>query len=205
MIEVGTAVLLLLFSILASVVLAADRVKKRYADRPGKEQTNSEGEDAQSSQSAQRTLTPSPRSKGYAVQTIAQTDQGILSGLTVLVADDNDVNITVLTEMLEHLGLERLIVTKDGEEVVEAAMENRVDIVYMDIQMPKMNGIDAAKKILSDHTYRSLPIIPITGFSRIVNASMCSEAGMTGFLQKPVDLDELRSATLRVLSKRRAA
>ncbi|MGH1422199.1 MAG: response regulator [Hyphomonas sp.] len=135
----------------------------------------------------------------FEVQTISNSTPGVLQGLTVLVADDNEVNIDVLIGMLETFGLERIVIARNGEEAFEAAKENKVDIAYMDIQMPKMNGIEASKKILGKPENVGLPIIPITGFSRIVNADMCEEAGMTGFLQKPVELDALRLTTMLAL------
>ena len=71
----------------------------------------------------------------------------------------------------------------------------------MDIQMPKMTGIDAAKKIRLNSRNEHTPIIPVTGFSRIVNADMCREAGMNGFMEKPVKVDKLETETRRALAR----
>ncbi|MEO1243855.1 MAG: response regulator [Pseudomonadota bacterium] len=129
------------------------------------------------------------------VRCFTPAEKGLLSGLCVLVADDDPTNVDVLIGMLESLGLTELIVAENGEEAVTFASRHTFDIIFMDIQMPKKTGIDAAREILSGQLNRNVPIIPITGFSRIVNAELCKKAGMTGFLQKPVILDNLRSVT----------
>lgn len=144
-------------------------------------------------------IAPETEKLGFEVRTISDPIPGILQGLTVLIADDNEVNIEVLIGMLETMGLERMLIARNGAEAVEASKGSEIDIAYMDIQMPELNGIDASRKILLNPIYRNLPIIPITGFSRIVNAEMCQEAGMTEFLQKPVELDKLRAATLMAM------
>lgn len=144
-----------------------------------------------------------PPATTYNIQRINADSTGILSGLLVMIADDNQVNIDVLSGMLELLGIEQVITVENGEQAVEAAAEHRIDLIYMDIQMPRVNGIEAAKRILGKPENRGLPIIPITGFSRVVNAEMCKAAGMTGFLQKPVDLNELQRITQIALRARR--
>lgn len=130
--------------------------------------------------------------------------KGVLTGLTVLVADDDDTNIEVLIGMLEMMGLSALVVAKNGEEAVQFAKQVSFDIIYMDIQMPKKTGIDAAKDIRMLGKNRRMPIIPITGFSRIVNKQICKEAGMNGFLQKPVDFDKLKATSMQELQTQRA-
>lgn len=136
------------------------------------------------------------------VQRFTPAEKGLLSGLCVLVADDDPTNIAVLVGMLELLGLTELVVAENGEDAVTFASNRKFDIVYMDIQMPKKTGIEAAREILSGQLNKKTPIIPITGFSRIVNAELCKKAGMTGFLQKPVMLDDLRSTTRDALFQR---
>ena len=128
---------------------------------------------------------------------------GPLTDLTVLVADDDPTNIEVLVEMLKLLGLNTLVTASNGREAVSCAGQTRFDLIFMDIQMPVMTGIDAARIILAEPRNENVPIIAITGFSRIVNASLCEEAGMQGFLQKPVHLDALTGEIEKVRNKDR--
>lgn len=193
----GTVITILALSVLLNAILLAlflvrrNKIQKRSAEEEDEVADTWEPE------------VPLPQDKlRYEVQTFTHPAPGILKGLTVLVADDNEVNIDVLSGMLEVMGLERLVIARNGKEAVEAVNEHKIDVAFMDIQMPEMNGIDASKKILNKPAYSDLPIIPITGFSRIVNADMCKEAGMVGFLQKPVELEKLRTATKKALKEK---
>lgn len=127
---------------------------------------------------------------------------GILTGMTVLAADDDPTNLEVLIAMLEFMGLSEIVVARNGQEAVDFAAEKKFDIIYMDIQMPLLTGIDAAKKIQKGKLNQETPIIPITGFSRIVSAELCSAAGMIGFLEKPVKLELLGQTTRQALRSR---
>lgn len=132
---------------------------------------------------------------------------GILSGLNVLVADDEPVNIEVILGMLDFLGLTNIAIAKNGVEAVEYAQDIMFDLCLMDIQMPEMNGLDATTAIHATELNKNLPVIPVTGASRVVTVELCKQKGMTGFLQKPVELEKLRSLITQTLSqtKRKAA
>lgn len=150
-----------------------------------------------------RSTKPVPQQE-LVLRSVSPAQRGVLTGLSVLVAEDQPTNVTVLVEMLKEMGLTSYVVAGDGEEAVRYSRQKQFDIVFMDIQMPKINGIDAAKSIHSILLNKTTPIIPITGFSRIVNADLCRKAGMTGFLQKPIDFDKLKSAIRLALAGRRS-
>lgn len=159
--------------------------------------------DVQSVQSlsleTEETPQAAPERKHYTVQEFIPEREGVLTNLTVLIADDDPVNIEVLVGMLQHMGMNMLVTVQNGVEAVESAEQHIFDIIYMDIQMPEKNGLEAAKEIKAEGKNTHAPIIPITGFSRIVNEELCKEAGMTGFLQKPVDYNDLLAATQKAL------
>jgi len=133
------------------------------------------------------------------VQRFTPKAPGVLTDLTVMVADDDETNVEVLVGMLEHLGLSSLIVARNGQEAVDCAQRTAVDLILMDIQMPRLTGLDAARLILRQPGNGRVPIIPVTGFSRIVNEAMCADAGMIGFLQKPVRIDLLKAEIMKAL------
>jgi CheY-like chemotaxis protein/HPt (histidine-containing phosphotransfer) domain-containing protein len=113
------------------------------------------------------------------------------STFRVLVTDDNAVNRRVATLMLRKAGYE-VVEAADGQEAVQRVSEGSFDVVLMDVQMPGMDGL-AATRVLrhrEDGTHR-LPILAMTGQTLEGDAQACLEAGMDGYVSKPV-----RSITL---------
>jgi signal transduction histidine kinase/CheY-like chemotaxis protein len=113
----------------------------------------------------------------------------------VLLAEDNAINRTVASRMLERLGA-RVDIAGHGTEAVRLAAEARFDLVLMDLQMPGVDGIEAARRIRSaevaERTAR-VRIIAMTGNDPLDYGDACLAAGMDGFLMKPVGLAELRA------------
>lgn len=124
-----------------------------------------------------------------------------MTGKTILVADDIEDNIEVLLDMLEQMGLTDYYLASNGKQAVSLAGTLDFDLIYMDIQMPIMNGLDASERIKDMPRHRNTPIIPITAHSRIVTQERCRESGMFGFLQKPVDMQKLRLSTEKALEE----
>jgi|GEM_PF-6887123 len=106
----------------------------------------------------------------------------------ILLADDNDVNRQVAIELLEQAGLTVLAV-EDGQEAAEAARNETVDLVLMDLHMPRMNGYEAASVIRRNKP--DLPIIAMTASALGEVKSGISEAGFTGYVAKPIDPEQL--------------
>jgi len=102
---------------------------------------------------------------------------------TALVAEDNATTRRCLADNLTALGYDNIIMVSNGEEAVEAAEKQSVDLVIMDYKMPKLDGISAAK-IISSRT--SAPIILITGHSDENIAQSAIDAGIVAYLVKPV-------------------
>ncbi len=109
----------------------------------------------------------------------------------VLVAEDNDINQMIAQRMLEKLGCQ-VCIAIDGAQAVQLACEGRFDIVLMDLQMPRTNGIDACQEILEkmDHAPH---IIAMTANVLEEERRRCVAAGMSDFLAKPVKLESLRT------------
>ncbi|MCD9025254.1 PAS domain S-box protein [Cohnella silvisoli] len=106
--------------------------------------------------------------------------------LSILVAEDNEVNQKVLIRMIEKLGY-RPTAVRNGEEALEAIIRSRYDIVFMDIQMPIMNGLEATKRIIQLTAPDERPyIVAVTANALIGDKERYMEAGMNEYISKPL-------------------
>ena len=129
-----------------------------------------------------------------------------LTGVKILLAEDNDLNAEIATIQLEECGM---LVTRaaDGKEAVEVFTNHPAgtfDIILMDVMMPEMNGYEATKAIRSldgRPDGHMIPIIAMTAnaFAEDVQASL--DAGMNGHLSKPIVMDEVVKTIARNLNR----
>jgi CheY-like chemotaxis protein/HPt (histidine-containing phosphotransfer) domain-containing protein len=132
------------------------------------------------------------------------TDRG---GIRILVAEDHDVNQLLIGEMLKRLSI-RYDIAEDGLEAVSMVMRERAggdpySLVLMDMQMPGIDGIEAARRLRAAECYANeLPIIALTANAYAEDVAACLEAGMQAHLAKPVKLAGLDEAIGRWLPKR---
>ena len=115
----------------------------------------------------------------------------------VLLAEDNDVNRGVFKRMVEMLGLECDTVG-DGEAAVHAMRAARYDVVLMDVQMPKMDGLEATRRIRMVDP--DTPILALTATALRGDRQRCLDAGMNAHVEKPITLPDLRAALAPYLS-----
>ncbi|MCP4661528.1 MAG: response regulator [bacterium] len=116
--------------------------------------------------------------------------------LLILLADDHLVNQRVALLMLDRLGY-RADVAANGLEVIEALKRQRYDIVLMDVQMPEMDGLEATRRICREYPRERRPrIIGLTALAMEGDRERCLDAGMDGYVDKPVRLDKLRAVLL---------
>ncbi|MFG6590352.1 ATP-binding protein [Sulfitobacter sp. 1A12157] len=121
--------------------------------------------------------------------------------LNLLLVDDNEINRELIKAMLEKIDHDVTLAT-GGREAIDLAEDAPFDAILMDISMPEVNGIQATKAILSgDGPNRDTPIIAVTAHAMPKERAEFSAVGMSGFLQKPLDMKVLR-AKLRELSGR---
>ena len=121
-----------------------------------------------------------------------EDDYSDLQGLHILVAEDNDINWEIISAMLSMFGIttERAENGRVCVDRMRTAAEGSYALIFMDIQMPEMNGLDAAKAIrkLEDPWAASIPIVAMTADAFSENVTECLEAGMNGHIAKPVDI-----------------
>lgn len=119
--------------------------------------------------------------------------EAILNNKKVLLVDDDARNVFSLGATLEGKGMEVLI-AKDGTQAMQLLEENPdVDVVLMDIMMPKMDGYETMRKIRSQARFRKLPIIALTAKAMKGDRVKCIEAGANDYLAKPLETDKLLS------------
>ena len=121
-----------------------------------------------------------------------EDDYSDLQGLHILVAEDNDINWEIISAMLSMFGIttERAENGRVCVDRMRTAAEGSYALIFMDIQMPEMNGLDAARAIrkLEDPWAASIPIVAMTADAFSENVTECLEAGMNGHIAKPVDI-----------------
>ncbi|NKQ36391.1 MAG: response regulator [Chloroflexi bacterium] len=108
----------------------------------------------------------------------------------ILLAEDNRANITTFTSYLAVKGFE-VTVAHDGLEAIAMTKSDQPDLIVMDIQMPKMNGLDAIRAIRADEAIHDIPIIAVTALAMAGDEEACLAAGANAYLSKPVRLVEL--------------
>jgi PAS domain S-box-containing protein len=108
--------------------------------------------------------------------------------LRILLAEDNPVNQEVAVHLIERRG-HSVIVAENGREAVEAIERHKFDLVLMDVQMPEMGGLEATRVIREKEkgSGHHLPIIAMTAHAMQGDREQCLEAGMDGYLAKPID------------------
>ena len=132
--------------------------------------------------------------------------------LSILVAEDNEINALLMRSLLSRLG-HHAVVTTNGEEALESwlAAESAgapYDLVLMDIQMPKLDGIETTKRIRAREAgqrVRLTPILALTANTLVEDRYACFEAGMDGFLVKPLDREKLADALAGLMESRHIA
>jgi two-component system sensor histidine kinase/response regulator len=130
-----------------------------------------------------------PGDRASATMKSTATGKGYdLSGMRLLLAEDNEVNQQIACELLEGAGA-LVEVASNGREALEKVMapDAAYDAVLMDVQMPEMDGYEATRRIRADGRFVDLPIIAVTAHAFAEERQRSMEAGMNGHITKPID------------------
>jgi len=107
-----------------------------------------------------------------------------MSGKSILYVEDNEMNRQIVRDLLKRTTYQ-LSEAHDGEAGVAKAIETRPDLVLMDIQLPKISGMEAMRRLRADPATAATPIIAITSFALSGDDLKAKEAGATAYLAKP--------------------
>lgn len=121
-----------------------------------------------------------------------------MKSLKILIADDDSLHVMSLRQQLEELGHQVVAEAYTGRESVLLAAEHRPDLALLDIVMPDVDGIEAARCIMAD---RPIPILLISAHSEEALAERAAEVGIFAYLVKPVTAEDLRPALLLARSR----
>jgi len=114
--------------------------------------------------------------------------------LQILLVEDNEVNQKVAQAMLKRLGYHADLAV-NGQEALHALENQHYEVVLMDIQMPEMDGLEAARAIRAGWPPAEQPyIIAITAYALLYNVETCLQAGMNDYIVKPLNMEELKTA-----------
>jgi len=151
----------------------------------GASRAASGGHDVQVSNSTNRAIAKAAKADAdnFAIQNPAR----------ILLVEDQPLNQKIATMLLQRLGYAKMDVANNGQEAVSMVAQGGYDIVFMDLQMPVMGGIDATRAIRGNFQLKHQPaIIAMTGHALTGVKEECREVGMNAFLTKPVSLDDFR-------------
>jgi two-component system CheB/CheR fusion protein len=118
----------------------------------------------------------------------------------ILIAEDHEDSRRALAKVLRRLGY-RVLEAGDGREVLDLVRQERPMVVLMDVNMPGLDGVEATMALRQDPEFRDLPIFALTGDVTAVNQQRIGEAGVDGYLEKPVTWDRLEAALDRLRSR----
>jgi CheY-like chemotaxis protein len=137
-----------------------------------------------------RILAPAAPTIRERPQTTASAPSG--QALNILLAEDNAVNVMVMKRMLEKRG-HQVTVVGDGRRAIDAAAGGTFDLVFMDVQMPELDGLEATQEIRKREAgaHTRIPIFALTAHAMKSDRDVCIEAGMDGYLTKPINTKEL--------------
>ena len=114
--------------------------------------------------------------------------------LRILMAEDNAVNQKLALRLLERLGHPGVVVVEDGQAVIEALEASEYDVILMDVQMPRLDGLEATRRVRQRWPERAIRIIGLTANAMAGDREACLEAGMDDYVSKPIRPDELARA-----------
>lgn len=109
----------------------------------------------------------------------------------ILVVDDNDMNLALVSKILELEGYE-VSIAGDGQEAIQSVITNKPDLAILDVMMPDMNGYELCRKLREPPISATMPIILLTAMNSDMEKALAIEAGANDIWSKPFDMDTFR-------------
>jgi signal transduction histidine kinase len=110
-----------------------------------------------------------------------------IAGKHILLVEDNPINLMLAEELLAGVAGTRVTIAENGKEALDRLQEQRFDAVLMDLQMPVMDGYEAARQIRRNPDLATLPIIAVTAHAMVAEQEKCQAAGMNDYITKPFE------------------
>ena len=117
----------------------------------------------------------------------------------ILVVDDSADNVAMISLDLQQQGY-RVVTASNGEDAITVATQMLPNLILMDINLPELDGLGATRRIRENDSLREVPIVAITAFSTEGFQRAAYDAGVSGYLTKPFDLDRMHQLIARLLS-----
>jgi len=117
----------------------------------------------------------------------------------ILIVEDEPKNLTLLRDLLQVSGYKTIEAT-DGKQGVELAKSKKPDLILMDVQMPVMDGLEAARILKADTTTSNIPVLALTSYAMKGDEERILQAGCDGYLAKPFNIQELLKEVAKYLS-----
>jgi two-component system cell cycle response regulator DivK len=118
---------------------------------------------------------------------------------TVLVVEDNDLNMKLFHDLLEAHGYQ-ILQTKNGRDALRLAREHHPDLILMDIQLPEISGLEVTKLIKSDDSLRQIPVVAVTAFAMKGDEEKIREGGCEAYIAKPISVAHFIATVERFLN-----
>ena len=109
----------------------------------------------------------------------------------ILLIEDNESNLYLTTFLLEKSGIE-VVSARNGPDGIRMAVQDRPDLIILDIQLPLMDGYAVARKLRTQPGLENLPIIAVTSYAMAGDREWAFEAGCNGYIEKPINPDTFR-------------
>lgn len=117
----------------------------------------------------------------------------------ILVVDDSADNLAVVSLNLQYQGY-RVVTAVNGEDAVNVAAQTNPNLILMDINLPELDGLAATRRIREHEALRDVPVVAVTAFGTEGFQRAAYDAGISGYLTKPLDLDRMNQLIARLLS-----
>ncbi len=126
------------------------------------------------------------------------TDNDSAKKALILVVDDSADNVAMLSLDLQQQGY-RVVTATDGDDAISVAFYTMPNLILMDISMPRLDGLGATRKIREKETLRDVPVIAVTAFGTEGFQRAAYDAGVSGYLTKPIDFGRMHQLVARLL------
>ena len=136
---------------------------------------------------------------GFASSRVSAAVGGYTMAKTVLIVEDNDLNMKLFRDLLEAHGYDTLQ-TKDGREALQIARDHHPDLIIMDIQLPEVSGLEVTKWIKDDADIKSIPIVAVTAFAMKGDEEKIREGGCEAYIAKPISVSQFIDTVRRFVN-----